>query len=79
LVSGERALVTVNYAPHANQCYVRLPFAEIAEQPVRFRDLMSDALYDRGGSDLLSKGIYLDLPAWGYHIFEVTVPVKKND
>ena len=72
--NGGRALVTVNYAPHASQCYVRLPFSEFAEQPVRFKDLMSPALYDRKGNEVLSTGMYLDLPAWGYHIFELSVP-----
>jgi len=75
--NGERSLVIVNYAPHASQCWVHLPFSEVADQAVRFRDLMSPALYDRDGSEVLSKGIYLDLPAWGYHIFEVTEPANK--
>jgi hypothetical protein len=75
---GGRALVTINYAPHASQCYIRLPFLELAEQTVRLTDQMSNALYDRNGNDLLSGGIYLDLPAWGYHIFEVAVPEKTT-
>ena len=29
VTDGENALVTVNYAPHASQCYIRLPFSEI--------------------------------------------------
>ena len=74
---GGNALVTVNYAPHASQCYVRLPIPKFADQPVMFTDLMSNALYERDGNDLLSGGIYLDLPAWGYHIFEVTVATAK--
>jgi hypothetical protein len=32
---------------------------------------MSPARYERDGSELVSKGLYLDLPAWGYHVFEV--------
>jgi hypothetical protein len=32
---------------------------------------MSTALYDRDGNDLLSRGLFLDMPAWGYHVFEV--------
>jgi len=72
---GRRSLIAVNYASHAGQCYVRLPFSELAEQQVRFRDLMSEALYEREGNEVLSRGIYLDLPAWGYHIFELSVPV----
>ncbi len=76
-MNGERTLVTVNYAPHASQGYVCLPFPEFAEQQVRFSDLMSAASYDRDGNEVLSKGIYLDLPAWGYHIFEMTVPANN--
>jgi hypothetical protein len=38
---------------------------------VRFRDLMGLASYDRAGDDILARGLYLDLPAWGYHVFDV--------
>jgi hypothetical protein len=41
---------------------------------VRFKDLMSNAVYDRNGHVALTGGIYFDLPAWGYHIFEVSAP-----
>ena len=33
------------------------------------RDLMSDARYEREGDDLLNRGLYLDLSAWGFHVF----------
>ena len=33
--------------------------------------MISPAVYERNGCELLSKGMYLDLPAWGYHVFEV--------
>jgi Alpha amylase, catalytic domain len=69
---GERLLVTVNYAGNQGQCYVRLPFADLAGRPVRFDDLMRDASYDRAGSDVVAAGLYLDLPPWAYHVFEVT-------
>lgn len=57
-----RLLVTVNYAPNQSQCYLPLP-----PNPIRLRDLLSPALYDRTGPDL-----YLDLPPWGHHVFDVT-------
>ena len=76
--NGGLALITVNYAPHASQCYIRLPFSELADESVRFRDLMSDAIYDRQGNEVLSGGIYLDMPACTYHIFEVTIPAKAT-
>jgi hypothetical protein len=66
-----RLLVTVNYAGNQGQCYVRLPFADLTDRSVRFNDLMSDARYDRAGSDVVSTGLYLDLPPWGYHVFDV--------
>lgn len=74
---GSQALVAVNYSAHASQCRVRLPFPILAGQTVRFMDLMSEAHYDRDGSELLSSGIFLDQPAWGFNIFEVEVPAKR--
>ena len=67
----KRLLVTVNYAASQAQCYVRLPFDDLAAATVRLNDLMSPAIYDRPGSALVSTGLYLDLPAWGYHVFEM--------
>jgi len=64
-------IVPVNFAPQHSQCYVHIPFPEIQGIALRFRDLMSPALYDRPGDEILSRGLYLDLPAWGYHIFEL--------
>jgi hypothetical protein len=70
--AGQQRLVTVNYAPNQSQCYVRLPFPELSGHTVRLKDLTGPASYDRDGSDLVSRGLYLDLPPWGYHVFEVT-------
>jgi hypothetical protein len=61
----------VNYAPNQSQCYVRLPFEQIRGQKVRLHDLMGSVIYQRDGNDLLSTGLYLDLSAWGYHVFRV--------
>jgi len=69
---GQRRVMVVNYAGNQSQCYVRLPLPELSGHTVRFKDLMGPASYDRDGSELLSRGLYLDLPPWGYHVFEVT-------
>jgi hypothetical protein len=66
---GTRLLVAVNYAPHQGQCLVPLPIADFRGKAVRLDDLMSEASYERQGDDLVSPGLYLDLPAWGYHVF----------
>ena len=69
--NGERMLVTVNYADHQGQCYVPLPFNELAGRSVRFLDVMGPAIYDREGDAVISRGLYLDVPAWSYHVFEI--------
>jgi len=68
----QRRLVAVNYAPHAGQCYVGLPWSGLPGRTWHLRDLMGPAAYDRAGDDLARRGLYLDLPAWGYHVFAVT-------
>jgi hypothetical protein len=75
--NGEKLIVAVNYAPNQSQCYIRLPFAEafaeLQGKNVRLTDLMGSEVYDRSGDDLLSYGLYLDLPQWGYNVFELKV------
>jgi hypothetical protein len=68
---GRRQLIAVNYAGHQSQCYVRLPLPELQGGMVRLEDLMGPARFDRDGSDLVSRGLYLDMPAWSYHVFEM--------
>jgi hypothetical protein len=65
----DRLLVTVNYAGNQSQCYVRLPFTDLAKGRWRLTDLMGDASYDRDGNDLLSRGLFLDVRPWQVSIF----------
>jgi glycosidase len=69
--SRERLLVVVNYAPNQSQCYIRLPFADLATCRWQLKDLTGVATYVREGNDLHSRGLYLDLHPWGYHVFEM--------
>jgi hypothetical protein len=69
----QRLLIAVNYAGHQSQCYVRPQFSDLAGRTVRLNDLMSNASYDRDGSDLGRQGLYLDLPSWGYHVFDASI------
>lgn len=67
--NGALRLAAVNFGPTGGQCYVRLPFPELAGRDWQLQDRMGPAVYDRNGDDLLSRGLYLDMPAWGDHIF----------
>jgi hypothetical protein len=66
-----RLLAAINYGPTRGQCYVELPFPELRGQQVLLRDVLSTAQYERRGDELATHGLYLDLAAWGYHLFEV--------
>ena len=68
---GARLLVAVNYANHASQCYVRLPFSDLGNHAWRLRDLLGEAEYERDGNDLQARGLYLDVPPWQAHVFEM--------
>jgi hypothetical protein len=70
---GERMLIAVNYAPHPSQCYLPLPFPEIKNRSVRLKDSLSPACYTREGNELLERGLYLDLPPWSYHVFDLEI------
>jgi glycosidase len=69
---GRRLLVTINYGPTQGQCYVRLPFPDLPGRTRQLRDLLNPRLsYERRGEDLAGGGLYLDIAAWAYHVFEV--------
>lgn len=65
----QHLLVTVNYGPTQGQCWVTLPLVDLRGKEVILQDLMSETSYHREGDDLLTQGLYLDLPAWGLHVF----------
>ncbi|MCJ7825507.1 MAG: alpha-amylase family glycosyl hydrolase [Anaerolineales bacterium] len=70
---GERMLIAVNYAPYPSQCYIPLPFPEIQNRSVQLDDLLCSACYTRDGSELLERGLYLDMDPWSYHIFTLEI------
>jgi hypothetical protein len=40
---------------------------------VQLRDLLGPARYDRDGSELAARGLYLDVGPFAHHVFEVTL------
>jgi hypothetical protein len=66
-----RHLVAVNYSDHQSQCYVAIPWTDLEGQVWQLHDRMGAAIYERSGGDLAAHGLYLDMPAWAYHVFDV--------
>jgi glycosidase len=67
-----RLVVVVNFGPAQGQCYVPLPFADLAGRRLLLRDRLGPAVYEREGDSLRAPGLYLDMPAWGCHAFALT-------
>lgn len=67
----KRLVIIVNYAPHSSQCYLNLQFSDLYGVQWRLTDLLSEVSYDRDGDDLHYVGLYLDIQAWQYHVFEM--------
>jgi hypothetical protein len=71
--SGERLLVVVNFSSQQSQCYVRLPFSGLGSRQWLLRDLLGEARYERAGDDLQWRGLYLNVPPWQHHVFELSL------
>jgi hypothetical protein len=65
-------VIVVNFSDSWSQCFARVLQTDATNKVIRFADQMSDAFYDRDGTDLGARGLFLDMPPWGYHVFEVT-------
>jgi hypothetical protein len=66
-----RLLITVNYGPTRGQCYVSLPLSGLSGTRFLLVDLLGPSRYERDGNDLASRGLYLDMAEWGYHVFQM--------
>ncbi|HKM72921.1 MAG TPA: alpha-amylase family glycosyl hydrolase [Stellaceae bacterium] len=66
---GSRHLVVVNYAGNQGQCRLPLPFPELRGKHVRLADLMGAEIYDRDGTELVDRGLYIDHAPWHFNVF----------
>jgi hypothetical protein len=72
---GKRLLVAVNYGAQRAQCFLPLPYSDLTGE-VELRDRLNPAIsYQRHGEELQRRGLFLDVPPWRPHVFEV---VRKN-
>jgi hypothetical protein len=65
-------VTVLNYAPHASQARVVLPWDGLRGRRWRLLDLIDGHVYERSGDELAGDGLYVDLPAWGTHLLAVT-------
>ncbi len=71
------SLVVVNYSPSQSQCYMELNLDLLPDENIRFADQFGAAPFEHTGAEVKARGLYLNLPPWGYHLFDVA-PVAKQ-
>ena len=69
--SGPRLLCVTNYRADRGQCRVHLVHASLSGRVVLLSDRLGPEHYAREGDMLATEGLYLDLPGWGYNLFEI--------
>jgi glycosidase len=66
----ERYIIIVNFSDHKSQARVRLPWDELAGKSWCLRDVFTDEVYERDGSEMRHLGLYVDLEGWGFHFLK---------
>ncbi len=69
---AEFDLVVINLAAHASQCYARLEINSLDRHHWRMADWLGPQRFEREGTELRQRGLYLDLPAHGAQLFHFT-------
>jgi hypothetical protein len=68
---GHRRVVAANLSTEPAQCFLPLNLPGLGGMNWFFDDLLGQASYSREGDDLVVRGLYLDLPACGCHLFDL--------
>ena len=74
-VSHHLLLVT---ALRTKVSFLRFPFDEIRDHTVCARDLVSALVYEHVGEELVSRGTFLELPAWAFHAFKLEALLERG-
>jgi hypothetical protein len=68
---GSIRLAAANLGPTTGRCFVPLQLPDFAGRSIVFEDLLTEARYERDGDDLIHRGLFLELPPDGHHLFRV--------
>ena len=64
-------LIVVNLSAGSAQGLIQIPWHDLAGRTWRLIDSFTGAVYERDGDELQSTGLFVDLPAWGFHLLKV--------
>jgi hypothetical protein len=66
-----RCLVLVNLCDGVVQARVKVPWDDLRGKVWRLEDGLSNAIYDRHGTEIQNDGLYVELKAWAGQIFAI--------
>jgi hypothetical protein len=75
VAGASRSLVVVNFADAPAAARIHLPWDDLAGRPWALDDLLSGDRFERDGTELATDGLYVQLPAWRYHVLDWTALV----
>ncbi len=64
-------VIVVNYSPNPAKAHIKINQLNYGSSKWNFSDLLSKKEYTYKGDDLNKYGLYVDLPAWNGHIFDI--------
>lgn len=64
-------VVAANLSQASAQCFVPLDLPHLAGSEWILHDHLTGQVYMRSGDDMVDRGLYVDLPAYGAHLFEL--------
>jgi glycosidase len=64
---AERAVIVVNYSAGAAQGRAHLHWDDLPGKTWRLADVLRSESYARSGDEMALEGLFVDLPAWGFH------------
>ncbi len=73
--AAERCLVVVNLSNNSAQGRVLWPWPQATPSRWKLSDPLQSVEFIRDGVETIRDGLYVDLPSWGFHFFQV-LPAK---
>lgn len=64
-------LIVVNYGDAPAQAHIKLAGDNLAARRWKLRDILNNKLFWRAGDDLAGYGLFIDLPPWSGHLFQI--------
>ena len=71
LKDEERYVIVVNLGDSLAQAQIKIPWSNVGSGAWQLIDQISGAIYTRDEEELISHGLYVELPPWNYHFFQL--------